>query len=165
MGGLLKFNIFPRSGINDLSWNSIRTLHRGESGDGLGSVEARQDLHHQAPSRLRFYSAKFGWYEPLPTSPVHNKERSFICERDILLFFELSFLNSRYFQAKVERSSLPLYSTYIFAGRSPYVGFGWHTPGESQHVLTDALYNLGSQVSQFLTFLATFILFHLFLTD
>ncbi|VBB25543.1 unnamed protein product [Acanthocheilonema viteae] len=51
------------------------------------------------------------------------------------------------YKAKIERSSLPLYSTYVFVGRSPYVGFGWHTPSAPQNVLSDALYALGSQLT------------------
>lgn len=58
----------------------------------------------------------------------------------------------RHFQAKIERSSLPIYSTYVFVGRSPYVGFGWHTPNAPQNVLSDALYALGSQVYKSLIF-------------
>uniref|UniRef100_A0A915PKK6 Rab3-GAP regulatory subunit N-terminal domain-containing protein n=1 Tax=Setaria digitata TaxID=48799 RepID=A0A915PKK6_9BILA len=53
-------------------------------------------------------------------------------------------LSAQGHRAKIERSSLPLYSTYVFVGKSPYVGFGWHTPGASQNVLSDALYAFGS---------------------
>ncbi|VDK74556.1 unnamed protein product [Litomosoides sigmodontis] len=56
-------------------------------------------------------------------------------------------LSQQGYKAKIERSSLPLYSTYVFVGRSPYVGFGWHTPGVQQNVLSDALYALGSQLT------------------
>uniref|UniRef100_A0AAF5PZ76 Rab3-GAP regulatory subunit N-terminal domain-containing protein n=1 Tax=Wuchereria bancrofti TaxID=6293 RepID=A0AAF5PZ76_WUCBA len=56
-------------------------------------------------------------------------------------------LSHQGYMAKIERSSLPLYSTYVFVGRSPYVGFGWHTPGASQNVLSDALYALGNQLT------------------
>lgn len=49
--------------------------------------------------------------------------------------------------AIVERTSLPVYSTYVFVGRSPYVGFGWYTPSASQNILADALYSLGSQLT------------------
>ncbi|EJD74601.1 hypothetical protein LOAG_18108 [Loa loa] len=56
-------------------------------------------------------------------------------------------LSPQGYKAKIERSSLPLYSTYVFVGQSPYVGFGWHTPGASQNVLSDALFALGNQLT------------------
>lgn len=49
-------------------------------------------------------------------------------------------------QAKIGRTTVPTYSTYLLAGPSPYVGFGWHEFGASQNVLADALYNFGTQV-------------------
>ncbi|MCP9257834.1 BMA-RBG-2 [Dirofilaria immitis] len=61
--------------------------------------------------------------------------------------YSAATLSPQGFKAKVERSSLPLYSTYVFVGRSPYVGFGWHTPGVSQNALSDALYALGNQLT------------------
>uniref|UniRef100_A0A8R1TPJ0 Rab3-GAP regulatory subunit N-terminal domain-containing protein n=1 Tax=Onchocerca volvulus TaxID=6282 RepID=A0A8R1TPJ0_ONCVO len=61
--------------------------------------------------------------------------------------YSAATLSPQGYKAKVERSSLPIYSTYVFAGRSPYVGFGWHTPGASQNVLSDALYVLGNKLT------------------
>ncbi|VDN01140.1 unnamed protein product [Thelazia callipaeda] len=65
-------------------------------------------------------------------------------------WFDLSIaatLSSKGYEARVERSSLPLYSTYVFVGQSPYVGFGWYASTGSQNILSDTLYALGSQLT------------------
>ncbi|VDM49009.1 unnamed protein product [Toxocara canis] len=51
------------------------------------------------------------------------------------------------FKAVCERTALPVYSTYMFTGRAPFVSFGWNQEGgSSASVITDTIYNLGSQI-------------------
>uniref|UniRef100_A0A915B189 Rab3 GTPase-activating protein regulatory subunit n=1 Tax=Parascaris univalens TaxID=6257 RepID=A0A915B189_PARUN len=51
------------------------------------------------------------------------------------------------FKASCERTALPVYSTYLFAGRAPFVSFGWNQEGgSSPSLLTNTIYNFGSQI-------------------
>uniref|UniRef100_F1KQS4 Rab3 GTPase-activating protein regulatory subunit n=1 Tax=Ascaris suum TaxID=6253 RepID=F1KQS4_ASCSU len=51
------------------------------------------------------------------------------------------------FKATCERTALPVYSTYLFAGRAPFVSFGWNQEGgSSPSLITDTIYSFGSQI-------------------
>ncbi|VDK43018.1 unnamed protein product [Anisakis simplex] len=56
-------------------------------------------------------------------------------------------VSSAGFKAVCERSALPVYSTYLFAGQDPFVTFGWNQEGgSSANAITDTIYNIGSQI-------------------